>query len=337
MTGRFAFLSAWPLVVLAACLPAPAQAQTDYSAYGVLDLSYGRFEPSGSYREHRINSNSLTASFVGVNAKHGFEGGWTPGITLETFLRFQDGKVGRNDNDRFLSRNNFVSLASDYGSMRVGRLQSYLFEATTRFNAFGNSISFSPALRHIFLSGGLEGVQGDFYWDRAVSYTTPRWEGVTGNVMYALGRNDQRGDYAGASVVVSRGLLAVSLAAQRVHVNDGIADETDETTFQLGATYNFGLARVFGQYTFIRDEGQDVRSRSSTAGVTVPLGQGNVLAQMAYTTASGPAVDRKHTTVSLGYVYDYDSVTNIYVLGSDDRVRRQTRGTSFAVGVRYTF
>ena len=314
-----------------------AHAQADYSAYGTLDVSYGRFENSGFEHRYRVNSNSLSASFVGVNASYGFEGGWKPGITLETFLRFQDLDYGRTDNDKFLSRNAFVSLQSDYGLLRVGRLQTYLFETTTRFNAFGNSTGFSPALRQIFLSGGLEGVQGDFYWDRALSYSTPRIEGVQGNFMYSLGTGRRRGDYAGTSIVYSRGLLAVSLAAQRVHVDDGIADETDETTLQVGATYNFGLAKVFGQFTRIRDSGLDTRSKLSTAGVAVPIGPGNVLGQIAYATSAGPAVDRKHTTTSLGYVWNYDSVTDFYLIGMDDRVRSQTRGLSYALGVRYLF
>jgi hypothetical protein len=333
VTGRLGFIA---LLLLLACLP--ARAQTDYSYYGILDLSYGRFEPSGQYREHRINSNSLSASFIGVEVKHGFEGGWTPGITLETFLRFEERTYGRNDDDPFLSRNAFVSLASDYGTMRAGRIQSFLFEQTRRFNAFGNSTGFSPSIRHLFLSGGLDGVQGDFYWDRAISYSTPRFEsGVSGNVMYALGRGDNRGDYVGGYVVYSRGVFAVSLGAQRVHINNGIDDETDETSMQLGASYNFGLARTFVQHTRIRDRGLEVRSRSSSAGVSVPIGPGNVLAQIAYTTGRGPAVERKHTTVSLGYVYAYDSLTDIYILASDDRMRNQTRGVSAAVGVRYTF
>ena len=314
-----------------------ARAQADGSAYGTLDFSYGRFENSGFDHRYRINSNSLSASFVGVNANYAFDGGWKPGINLETFLRFQDIDYGRNDSDKFLSRNAFVSLQSDYGFVRIGRLQSYLFETSTRFNAFGNSTGFSPSLRQLFLSGGLDGVQGDFYWDRALSYSTPRYEGLQGNFMYALGKGRQRGDYAGSSVVYSRGLLGISLAAQRVHINDGIADPTDELTLQLGATYNFGWARVFGQFTHIRDQGLDVRSKISTAGVSVPLGPGNVLAQMAYTTSNGPAVDRKHTTTSVGYVYNYDSDIDLYVLGMDDRVGNQTRGLSYALGVRYQF
>ncbi len=314
-----------------------ARAQADGSAYGTLDFSYGRFENSGFDHRYRVNSNSLSASFVGVNANYAFDGGWKPGINLETFLRFQDIDYGRNDSDKFLSRNAFVSLQSNYGFVRIGRLQSYLFETSTRFNAFGNSTGFSPSLRQLFLSGNLEGVQGDFYWDRALSYSTPRYEGLQGNFMYSLGKGRQRGDYAGSSVVYSRGLLGISLAAQRVHINDGIADPTDETTLQLGATYNFGWARVFGQFTHIRDQGLDVRSKLSTAGVSVPLGPGNVLAQMAYATSNGPAVDRRHTTTSVGYVYNYDSDIDLYVLGMDDRVRNQTRGLSYALGVRYQF
>ncbi len=314
-----------------------AHAQADYSAYGVLDLSWGRFENSGAIHADRFNSNSLSATFVGANAKYGFEGGWTVGVNAETFLRFQDLTYGRNDSDPFLSRQAFLSLNSNYGLLRVGRLQTYLFETSSRFNAFGNSTGFSPALRQIFLSGDLESIQGDVYWDRAVSYSTPRIEGIQGSFMYALGTGADRGDYVGSSIVVSRGLFGASLSAQRVHVNDGIADKTDETTWQLGATYNFGFARLFGQATLINDVGLDTRSRMGTAGVSIPLGQGNVLAQVAYARTTGPAVARRHTTASIGYVYNYDSLTDIYVLGSDDRVRSQTQGLSYAVGVRYSF
>jgi predicted porin len=314
-----------------------AQAQIDYSAYGVLDFSYGRFEPSGFDRIDRFNSNSMTASFVGVNLKDELDGGWTPGVTLETFVRFQDFKTGRTDTDPLLSRNAFVSLASDYGTLRVGRLQTFLFDATTRFNALGNSVAFSPAIRHLFASGNLEGVQGDFYWNRAVSYGSPIWEGVTANVMYAQGPLGRRGDLVGTSVIVSRGVFAAELSAQRVHINDGINDPTIESTWQIGATYNFGLARVFGLYTQTNDQGLDVRSKISSAGVTVPVGPGSVQAQAAFTTVAGPAVDRQHTSMSVAYLFPYNSLTDIYVIGMDDRVRGQTEGTSVAVGVRLRF
>lgn len=329
----------WRALAGAAVLAAAsaAQAQTDYSAYGVIDFSYGRFEPSGFEPEHRFNSNSMTASFVGVNLKHGFEGNWTPGITLESFLRIQDVRGGRRDDDPIFSRNAFVSLGSDYGTLRVGRLQTFLFDATVRFNALGNSVAFSPAVRHVFASGNLDGVQGDFYWNQAISYQTPNLEGVSANLMAARGESDNDGRLAGLSIVASRGLLSGSVSFQRVHIDDGINDPTEENTWQLGATYNFGFARVFGQFTRTDDRGLDVRSNIASAGVIAPVGPGNVHVQFAHTTAKGPAVDRRHTSVSAAYLYPYDSVTDFYAVGMDDRVRGQTRGLSVAAGVRLRF
>ena len=314
-----------------------AHAQADTSVYGVADLSYGRFESSGQLRAHRYNSNSLTASFVGVNAKYGMDGGWAPGITLETFVRFQDMRLGRNDNDPILSRNAFVSLGSDYGLLRVGRLQTFLFDATVRFNALGNSVAFSPAMRHLFAAGNLQGVQRDFYWNRAASWQSPVYEGMSVSLMGAQGEENDRGDLIGGSVIVNRGLLAVGLSAQSVKVKSGIDDPTDEQTWQLGTTYNFGWARVFAQFTATSDAGLDVKSRIASAGVNLPLGPGNVLLQVATSTTEGPAVNRKHTSTSAAYVYPYDSVTDLYLIGMDDQVKGQTRGLSVAVGARLRF
>ncbi|KQQ88077.1 porin [Massilia sp. Leaf139] len=314
-----------------------AQAQAELSTQGVLDLSYGRFEPSGFYREHRFNSNSLTASFVGLNAKYGLEGGYSVGATVESFVRFQDWSLGRSGNDPFFSRNAFVSVSSKYGSVRVGRLQTYLFDATARFNALGNSVAFSPAIRHVFAAGNLEGVQGDFYWNRAVSYSTPNWEGVTANLMYSQGQNDARGHRAAASLIVSKGLFGAALSAQRVRRNDGIIDPVSEDTWQAGATYNFGIVRVFGLFTRTRDRGLEVNSKLSSGGVAIPVGPGTLQAQAGRATTEGVAVERKHTSVSAAYLYHYDSKTDVYVVGMDDRVRNQTKGVSLAAGVRYRF
>jgi len=313
----------------------PVAAQTEYSLYGIADFSYGRFEPSGFEPFHHFNSNSLSASFVGVELKHGFGGGWTIGTNLEAFIRFEEFQAGRRNTDPLLSRNAFAFVGSPYGTVRLGRLQTLLFDTTTRFNALGNSVVFSPAMHHLFTSGNLEGVQEDFYWNRAVGYASPKlFETVNVNAMYALGAEGRRSDLAAANVVVSRGLFAAALSWQRVHFNDAIEDPTSESTWQLGATYNFGLARVFGLYTHIDDRGLDVRSRSASAGVSVPFGPGTVQAQAGQTTARGPAVDRKHTTLSAAYVYAYDSLTDFYVVGMDDRIREQTKGVSFAIGVR---
>lgn len=324
---------------LGAALHGPARAQADFNYYGVLDFSYGRFEPSGEDPVHHFNSNSMTASFAGVRGSYGLDGGWTPGVQLEAFIRFQDFKLGRKDDDPILSRNAFVFLNNPkYGNLRVGRLQTLLFDTTTRFNALGNSVVFSPAMRHLFSSGNLDGVQGDFYWNRAIGYSSPNlFEGVTLNVIYSKGEEHTNSDLTGANVVFSRGLLAIALSGQDVRIDDGINDPTRETLWQLGATYNFGVARLFGLYSQTHDRGLEVDSKLASAGFALPVGPGTLAAQFGYTTADGPAVDRKHTTASAAYLYPYSSVIEFYIVGMDDRIRRQTKGASAAVGVRVRF
>lgn len=314
-----------------------ALAQVDYSVYGVADLSYGAFGQSGLAKDVRFNSNSLSPSFVGVTGSYGFDDGWSVAAVAETFIRFHDFKTGRRDSDPLLSRNAFIALRSNnYGALRFGRLQTLIFDTTNRFNALGNS-PLSPAIRQLFFSGNIEGVDGDFYWDNAVGYTSPNFDGLSFNLMHAAQKNEERGSYQGGSVVWSVGLLSLEAAAQNVRVNDGIKDPTRETTWQLGSSYNFGFARVFGLYSQVRDRGLDARSKLASAGVSLPLGPGSLLFQVGSSTTAGAAIDRKHTTISSAYLYEYDSATDIYVIGMDDRVRGQSSGQSVALGVRFKF
>ena len=324
------------------CAAQSAQAQFDYSVFGVADLSYGRFEPTGLYRTHRFNSNSLTATFAGANATYGLESGWTPGVTLEAFYRFQDKRFGRNDRDPAFSRNAFVSLSHrDWGLLRAGRLQTVLFNTTTRFNALGNSVGFSPAVRHVFAAGNLIGVQGDFYWNQAVGYTTPRFEGALEGVQAAFisarGERQNPGQLNSGTLIVARGVYSGSLTYQRVDVDDGINDPTLESTWQLGANANYGWISLFGQFTRSTDKGLEVRSQTTSFGATMPVGPGTLQAQHASSKANGLAVARRHSSTSAAYVYAYDSITDFYVIAMDDRARGQTRGTSAAFGVRYKF
>lgn len=324
-------------LLLLGAFNAPAQAQLDYSLYGVADLSYMRFEPSGFEPDYRFNSNSLSPTFIGVAGSYGFDNGWTPGVTLESFFRFQDGKFGRTDDDPALSRNAFASLSNrGYGQLRVGRIQTLLFNTTTRFNALGNS-ALSPAVRHIFLDGNLIGVQGDFYWDRAVGYVSPNFNGVTGQAMVSWGDHDKPGHLYAGTVIYSRGVFALSASAQRVTLDGGIDASTAENTWQLGANYNFGVANLFGQFTQTHDQGLNVRSNIFSAGAAVPLGPGTIQVQFATSKADGPAVLREQVTTSAAYVYAFNSVTDLYGIVMDDRVRGQTRGVTAAVGVRYQF
>ena len=135
--------------------------------------------------------------------------------------------------------------------------------------------------------------------------------------------------------MLARGVFAATLSAQHVNINNGIDDPTKESAWQIAANYNFGWANLFGLFTQTRDKGLDVQSDIASAGAAIPLGPGTILFQIASSTAEGPAVDRKQTTTSAAYVYAFNSELDFYVIGSDDRVKGQTKGLSAAIGVRY--
>lgn len=331
-------LLAWTMLVVGLGTPPPVQAQLTLNLYGLLDASVGRFQASGGLVDNAVRSGQMATSRFGISGRELLDEGWSVGFTLESFLRLNTGQQGRNDLDPFWSREASVSIANPrYGTLKVGRFSTPLFEATGRFNAFGPSPGFSPALRHTFLSGPLGGVQGDLYWDRAIGWTSPNWEGLTVKVVHA--GEDRIGRHAntGLSLVYARGLATVALNLQRTRHDERQPLGTDERVWQLAAVYNAGLGKLLAQYTRTDDRSFDVKSRIVSVGALVPLGAGNVMLQFAQTIAEGPAIDRKHQAVSLGYDYDLSKQTDVYAVLMRDQVRRQATGLTLATGVRTRF
>ncbi|MFM2054330.1 MAG: hypothetical protein RL456_2367 [Pseudomonadota bacterium] len=327
------------LAALAGPLALPAaRAQFTMNLYGILDASVGRFQASGGLVEHAVRSGQMATSRFGLAGRELLDDGWSVGFTLESFFRLNTGEQGRNDRDPFWSREASLSVGqAGLGTLKVGRFGTPLFEATGRFNAFGPSPGFSPALRHTFLSGPLGGAQGDLYWDRAIGWTSPNWDGLTVRAMRASSGALGREPNTGLSLVYARGLVTVGLNLQRTRHDERQPQGTDERVWQLAGTYNAGFGKAFAQYTRTRDPGFDVRSRIWSVGAAVPLGPGQVLVQFAQTDAEGLAVDRRHQTVSLGYDMELSRQTDLYVVAMRDQVRRQATGMTLAAGLRVRY
>ena len=61
------------------------------------------------------------------------------------------------------------------------------------------------------------------------------------------------------------------------------------------------------------------------------------MAEVGGVTGTDLAVDRRQTTVSVRDLYPCDSLTDVYALAVDERMRNQTRGVSAAIEVRWRF
>jgi predicted porin len=330
--------AAWVLPGLMAAASAHAQQEIPTVVYGVLDIGVGQFQTSGLQRQVEVRSGQMAGSRIGVSGKEDLGDGLTASVVLESFMRLDTGAAGRNDADPFWSREAALMLSHNrYGSVRVGRMATPLFDSTSRFNAFGAAPGYSPAMRHTFSSGVLESVQGDLYWSSGVAYISPNLEGFTLKVMRTVDPDGANNGNAGASVTYSRGLIALAATAVTVRVDPRQPEHTHDAAWQLAGSYNAGLAKVFALYGQTQDTGFDVASKTFSLGAIVRLGEGNVLVQFAQTNAQGEAIDRKHQTFSLAYDYELSKRQDVYVVMMRDQVRRQPTGLTIASGMRYLF
>jgi predicted porin len=321
---RATALAAGALFVLSTA----AQAQSTVSLYGLVDLSVGSFQSPGADSSKGVVSGNMTTSFFGLKGTEDLGGGLKANFAIESFMRNDTGAAGRFNGDPFWARSAFVGLSTDsLGALNIGRNTTSLFVNTLIFNAFGDSFGFSPAIRGYFTSGT---TTGDTGWSDSVKYTSPRFGGATFTAHAAAGETDG-GKNGGVSALYFGGPLAAGFAWQRA--NKGAAVQ-DTDTWQLGLSYDFKVAKLFGQYGNVDNKTTGNSYDITGIGASVPMGAGSLLAQWG---SVSPDVGSKRTTFSVGYDYFLSKRTDLYAVYMSDKVSGLDTGTTYAVGIRHRF
>lgn len=361
-----------------------ASAQSSVSIYGVLDASVGSFQTSyddavanSNTRRTAVESGVMTTSFIGFKGVEDLGNGLKGTFMLESFLRTDVGDAGRSDNDTFWARNANIGLAGDFGAVSVGRMDTLLFLSSLAFNPFGGSFGVSPTIRQTFGAGvGL--VLGDSGWGNTIKYVTPNLNGFTAAVQYQLKETTgtDNGNSWAANVTYLAGPFGVSATYQNFKtastannpgatVNGNTVTPADtalqgfanlpntftfgdeQTLWQLGASYDFGGAKLFGQYTDATTEyaagGRDLDAKQWQVGVSVPLGAGALLASYGQVKFEQGADEGKNKIFTLGYDYNLSKRTDVYAAymydknSDNDAATDWKAGNTFAVGVRHRF
>ncbi|CAJ0729543.1 MULTISPECIES: porin [Ralstonia] len=334
---------------------AGAQAQSSVTLYGQVDAWAGATKSLGaSDRAWGVNSGGMSTSYWGMKGSEDLGNGLKAIFTLEAFFRPDTGKYGRFDGDTFFARNSFVGLqSSTWGSIKLGRLTPPYFVSTILFNPFIDSYTFSPMVFHTYLGnglsgpGGISGLVGDSGWNNAIMYSTPDFNGLTANFIYGAG--EQAGHNGqnkwGGNFLYFHGNFAATAAFQQVRfdsapgdLNALVAGFSRQTAAQLGATYDFGVVKLYGQYQYIKNaiNSGDAKSNGGQLGVSVPVGPGSILASYAYTKTSG-AADVKRNTWAVGYDYSLSKRTDVYAAYMRDKVTNLSSADTFGVGIRAKF
>ena len=296
--------------------------------YGLIDLSAGRTQAPGGVATHGVDSGKMTTSHIGFKGTEDLGSGLTASFVLEHFMRADTGSAGRFDADTFWARNAFVSLGGSLGNVAAGRITTSLFVQTLIFNPFGDSFGYSPSIRHYFTSGT---TTGDTGWSDSIRYTSPRMGGATFTLHGAAGEGNG-GRNAGASVLHFSGPLAAGLAWQQVEKG---ATVQDTTTWQLAASYDLKVAKLFGQYGNVKNDSTGRSYDITELSASVPVqALGKVLVQWGQIS---PSTGAKRTTVSLGYDYNLSKQTDIYGVYMSDKLSGLSAGNNYSVGIRHRF
>jgi predicted porin len=355
-----------------------AQAQSNVTIYGQLDATLASRQLSGGTRTSLLNDGGMSTSHFGVRGTEDLGDGMKALFDLSGFFTVDTGATGRfaGSGDGLLSRRATVSLAGSYGQLDVGRVGSPFFFSMILFNPYVDSAVYSPVFLQVY-SGGQFPMNApplnapDSGVSNVIQYTTPNLNGVSAKLLYAPGEvaGDASKRRISGSVNYLAGPLALTFAFERDSTALGTLGtlpnpETSQNAWQAGATYDFGVAKLYGQaFRIIQSfnaANTDRRYAIYQLGTAVPLGLGKALLSWAHTKADLPpagvspytvvpgfpalpagvttsGVDPKRDTVTLGYDYNLSKRTDIYSLLMLDKYTGLASGKSLALGIRHRF
>jgi len=338
------------LVAAAALMVVAAAAQADVKLYGTLDYYAGSVEVAHtkgtSSRTTEVGSGGMMTSFIGFAGSEDLGGGLKAEFTLESFLAGDTGKTLANNYGGFWGRASNVALSGGFGKVAIGQYDNPLFTSGYTYNPFGSSYAVSPTMRHLYSDkGGVKLVAFDTGWVNGLTYESPIFSGLQAFAQYAPKESTASGTKN--SYTLAAQYNAGPFSAMLTYVNAGYTNANSAYTanqkdWDLGASYDFGVAKAFGQYTDIKDQdatgGTKQTAKNYQLGVTVPLNdKAAVMASFGsqkFTQASGKTTDKIFT---VGYDYTLSKRTDVYGAFSTNSQTSKESGQTAVVGIKHNF
>ncbi len=247
---------------------------------------FGPFYSVKASRTELANSG-LSSSRLGFRGVEDLGGGLSASFWLESPITNDDGATGLSN----FSRRSTVSLAGSFGEIRLGRDKTATVLNEEQFDPFADTgIGGSLIIDANETSVSGTGYGSNSTYKRAgnmVQYFLPRnLGGFYGNVGYSLHEltrtspdsvagadKTNTGRHIGGRVGYAAGPLdvAASYAQNDTSFTTGsgaaaVARPGKIKTFNLGATYDFGVAKLFGEYSRSKDQRDPLNPFTLCAG-----------------------------------------------------------------------
>jgi len=347
--------------LIAGALAAGASAQ-NVTLSGLIDAYVGSMQYAGDQRTGAMNSGGMTTSWWGMRGSEDLGGGLKTEFAVTGFFRGDNGAWGRfPGNESLLSRDAWVGLSGNFGSVHVGRDLAPNFLPTIIFNAFGDSFTFSPIVLHanvpLFNGTGWAAVNaGDTGWSNQIRYTTPNFGGFSANLHYQLGEVAGNGSNrnVGANFLYFVGPFALGGFVHSVRANNPLPGTvgnvqlgfSQQKAWMLAGKAGLGPANLYANYERAKNDNYagaagNAESKTWSLSADLAAGPGKLLAGWANTKWSTAPVSArdgsKRDTFTVGYDYNLSKRTDVYAMVMSDRIAGFNRGNSFALGLRHSF
>ncbi len=326
-----------------------AQAQSSVKLYGFLDYAVGSYEfahaKGTSTRTTQVASGTMMTSFIGFAGSEDLGGGLKAEFALETFIAGDTGQTLNNNAGNFWGRTSHVALSGGFGKVALGQYDNMLFTSGYTYNPFGSSMVLSPTMRHLGYLGqtGITGagVGFDTAWVNSVTYESPIMGGLQGFLQYAPKESTTAGtsnNYTAAAQYNAGPLSAMVTYVKSGKGAPASAWMAQEKTFNIGASYDFGVAKAFLQYTNIKDNTNANKDKIFQVGVSAPLNdKASVMASYGELKDTVGATKLSDKVFSVGYNYNLSKRTDVYGAFMSNSQTNMASGQTLAVGLKHNF
>ena len=337
------------LVAAAALLAIAGAAQADMKVYGTLDVGMGSVEDAHAKgdktRTTQVTSGGMMTSYLGFAGSEDLGSGLKAEFALETFMAPDTGATLTNMAGGFWGRGSWVGLSGNFGRVALGQYDNPLFTSGYTYNPFGSSMLVSPTMRHFYSKTASLGF--DTGWVNSVTYESPVVQGFNAVLQFAP---KEKATGSSDSYTVAGGYNNGPISAMLTYEKAGLVDGSkaylaDQKVLNLGASYDLGVAKLFGQYTNLKTSkvaagDVDVKNVIYQVGVSVPLNDKlSVMASFGSNKATDNDTDTSGTdrVCSVGADYLLSKRTDVYVAFVNNTQTGLTSGQTIAAGIKHNF
>ncbi|MGV2287254.1 porin [Trinickia sp. YCB016] len=236
-----------------------AAAQSSVTLWGVADVSLRYLSNANAQNDGKffMTNGAITNSRFGLRGSEDLGSGMKALFNLESGVNLQDGSFA--DSHRIFNRAAYVGLASQYGTLTLGRQKTLLFDLLSdTYDPLTVGNYLENAWLPVALGAGL-------YADNAVKYRNT-FGGLTVGAMYSFGTDSTQTGASGFSGEIPGHMGAgsmygftLSYVAGPVSVAAGVQQNSDnanrkQTIYNANIVYAFSTAKLYAGYLHSKDD-----------------------------------------------------------------------------------